>query len=99
MRDYFDVVVSCEDVSRGKPDPEPFLKAASLLGIDPERCVVIEDGEFGFLERRRPAALSHSCLNTQTRAQLAAADIVVETLEEVNAARIMELLGELESDK
>lgn len=43
IRDYFDVIVSADDVSRSKPDPETYLKCASLLGIDPEDCLVFED--------------------------------------------------------
>jgi HAD superfamily hydrolase (TIGR01509 family) len=38
-----DVFVSYEDISKGKPNPEIFLKAAELLKIKPEHCVVIED--------------------------------------------------------
>lgn len=43
IRDYFDVIVSADDVSRSKPDPETYLKCASLLSIDPKDCLVFED--------------------------------------------------------
>ncbi len=43
IRHYFDVIVSADDVSRSKPDPETYLKCASLLGIDPQDCLVFED--------------------------------------------------------
>ncbi len=43
----FDVVVAGDDVSKGKPDPEPYLKAAELLGVAPEACVAIEDSPTG----------------------------------------------------
>lgn len=39
--------VTADDVSRGKPDPAPYLKAASLLDVDPEQCVVFEDSPSG----------------------------------------------------
>lgn len=39
----FDVVVAGDDVSSGKPHPEPYLKAAELLGVAPRDCVAIED--------------------------------------------------------
>jgi sugar-phosphatase len=42
-----DVLTSANDVERGKPDPEPFLRTAQLLKIPPERCVVIEDSSGG----------------------------------------------------
>lgn len=44
---FFDTVVCAEDITRSKPDPEIFLKAARELGIDPAECVVIEDSKLG----------------------------------------------------
>jgi len=43
----FTAVVSGDDVTRGKPNPEVFLKAAALLGVPPGRCVVFEDAPSG----------------------------------------------------
>lgn len=43
----FDAVVAREDVSRGKPDPEVFLKAAALLEVDTTRAIVVEDAPAG----------------------------------------------------
>ena len=43
----FDTVVTGEQVRRGKPDPEPYLTAAERLGVDPRRCVAIEDSRTG----------------------------------------------------
>jgi len=43
IRHYFDAIVSADDVSRSKPDPETYLKCASLLSIDPQDCLVFED--------------------------------------------------------
>jgi HAD superfamily hydrolase (TIGR01509 family) len=47
------VLVAAEDVSRGKPDPEVFLTAATRLGVSPDRCVVVEDAEAGIEAARR----------------------------------------------
>jgi HAD superfamily hydrolase (TIGR01509 family) len=44
---YFDVVVSADDVTYPKPDPEVFLMAAKKMGVSPKDCVVIEDSVFG----------------------------------------------------
>jgi HAD superfamily hydrolase (TIGR01509 family) len=46
-RNSFDVVVTGDNVSRGKPHPEPYLHAARLLGVDPGRCLAIEDSNTG----------------------------------------------------
>ena len=43
----FDVVVTGDAVSQGKPHPEPYLHAARLLGVDPAHCVAIEDSDTG----------------------------------------------------
>lgn len=42
-----DVLVSSEDVSRGKPSPELFFKAAEKLNVSPEYCIVVEDSDVG----------------------------------------------------
>lgn len=43
----FDVTLAAEDVERGKPDPDPYLQAAAALGVDPARCLAIEDSRPG----------------------------------------------------
>jgi mannitol-1-/sugar-/sorbitol-6-phosphatase len=48
-----DVLISSDDVTKGKPDPEGYLKAASRLGVSPDRCVVVEDAPIGILAARR----------------------------------------------
>ena len=45
--DRFDVVVCGDMVSRRKPAPDPYLRAAELLGVDPMRCVAVEDSPTG----------------------------------------------------
>jgi HAD superfamily hydrolase (TIGR01509 family) len=45
----FDVIVAGDDVIHGKPHPEAYLKAASLLGVKPEECVAFEDSISGLL--------------------------------------------------
>lgn len=43
IRHYFKAIVSADDVTHSKPDPESFLKPAQLLGVKPENCIVFED--------------------------------------------------------
>lgn len=49
ISDWFDEVVTADDVTEGKPSPEIFLKAARLLGVDPTRCLAVEDAPAGIL--------------------------------------------------
>ena len=50
--EYLKHLIGSDQVSKGKPDPELFLKAAGVLGIAPERCLVFEDAEPGFQAAR-----------------------------------------------
>lgn len=47
IRDYFAAIVSADDVETSKPDPETFLRAASLLDVLPQNCIVFEDAPKG----------------------------------------------------
>ncbi len=44
---YFDALVSADDVSKHKPDPDTFLECARLMGVEPQFCQVFEDGDLG----------------------------------------------------
>lgn len=53
ISDLFDEVVSADDVQAGKPDPEVFVKAAALLGVEPGRCLALEDAPSGIMAAQR----------------------------------------------
>lgn len=53
IRDYFPVIIGPHHVAKSKPDPEVFLKAAQLMGIAPEDCVVFEDVPHGIEAAKR----------------------------------------------
>lgn len=70
------VLVSADDVHRGKPDPEVFLVAAQRLGVDPARSVVVEDAAAGIEAARRGGMKSIGAGGETLRA----ADVVVSSL-------------------
>ncbi|MFI9232981.1 HAD family hydrolase [Streptomyces rimosus] len=72
-------LIAADDITRGKPDPEPFLLAARRLGVDPARCVVFEDAPAG-LASGRAAGMTTVALTTTHRADELSADVVVEDL-------------------
>ncbi|WP_167154827.1 HAD-IA family hydrolase [Streptomyces sp. MBT27] len=78
------LLVSADDIVRGKPDPEPFLLAAARLGVDPARCVVFEDAPAG-LAAGRAAGMTTVALTTTHRADELVADVVVKDLSAVSA--------------
>lgn len=47
LGDYFDAISDGTNITKSKPDPEVFLKAAQMLGVDPEDALVVEDAEAG----------------------------------------------------
>jgi len=49
LGNYFEYLISSEEVERGKPHPDVFLKGAELIGFEPNLCTVIEDGKNGMI--------------------------------------------------
>jgi len=73
------VLVSADDVSRGKPDPEGYLTAARLLAVRPERCLVVEDTPAG-AEAGRAAQMSVIAVTTTYPAEALRASVCVPDL-------------------
>ena len=77
-----EVLVSVDSVSRGKPDPEPYLVAAQQLGVPPDRCTVFEDAPAG-VAAGKAAGMCVVALTTTVGAEdLAGADRIVANLAE-----------------
>lgn len=89
VRERFAAVVVREDCDRGKPHPEPYLRAASALGLPPRRCVVIEDAPGGVQAAKAAGmvcvAVTHSC----RRELLYEAELVVDDLAGVELAALL----------
>ncbi|NUW32114.1 HAD family phosphatase [Nonomuraea sp. SMC257] len=90
-RERFDAVVTADDVTRTKPDPEPYLTAARLLGVQPVRCVVLEDSPTGVA-----AATAAGCAVVAVPSVLpvepAPGRLVVSSLTEVTIADLRALV-------
>lgn len=83
LRASFPTVVSSEDVAHGKPRPDVFLKAAELMGVDPKRCVVIEDSVAG-VEAGLAAEMDVIAItNSFGRDALGRASAVIDTYAEI----------------
>jgi mannitol-1-/sugar-/sorbitol-6-phosphatase len=79
------VIVFADDVERGKPDPEGYLTAARRLGVDPAEALVVEDAPPGIEAGRAAGMAMVAVVSTHAREELAAADVVLESLEELPA--------------
>lgn len=73
------VLVSSDNVSRGKPDPDPYLQAAAALGYEPADCLVIEDTPAG-IESARRAGMSVIGLTITFPSRLLAPDVLLADL-------------------
>ena len=91
LTDFFQMIVGADDVSRGKPDPEVFLTAAKLLGIDPELCVVFEDAPLG-IEAARRAGMKVVAFTTMLSATelelLPGVHVVADNFEQLDPATL-----------
>ena len=83
VRAYFAAVVTAEDVSRGKPDPEVFLKGAERIGRDPRYCVVFEDAHVGIEAGLAAGSRVIAVATTNPLETLGKADLAVASLEDV----------------
>lgn len=93
LESAFQGVVASEDVSRGKPDPEVFRKAAEVAGLPPPRCVVLEDSHHGVEAARAGGMKAVGVLTTHPREKLGEADRFVDTLAELSVAELARLFG------
>jgi sugar-phosphatase len=75
--------VTSEMVRKGKPDPEPYVKGAKLLGLDPLDCLVIEDSASGARAGKAAGCKVLATLFSHKHEDLEAADYVVESLGDV----------------
>ena len=89
----FSSLVTGSDVTRGKPDPQVFQLAAQRLGLSAEFCAVIEDAIHGVEAAHRAGMACIALTGTATREQLAAADLVVESLCELSPSIVGSLIN------
>lgn len=85
----FRVVLSSDEVPRGKPAPDVYLEAAKRLGVDPKRCVVVEDSGSGILAGKAAGAAVIAVPNQELmppKEALDKADVRLDSLEEFEGA-------------
>lgn len=91
--DHVAVVVTSEDVVRHKPDPEPYLLAARLLGVDPGACVAVEDTPTG-LAAATAAGMATMAVRRAGHevGDLSGADVVVDEVQVAGLRRLLLLV-------
>lgn len=95
LREMFDHIVTSNDVTRSKPDPEGYLIGASRAGVEPRRCAVVEDSVQGVKAGRNAGAYVIGLAGTMTAEALRPhCDIVVNSHAEIDVDRVLEILGQ-----
>jgi sugar-phosphatase len=86
LRGSFRAIIGGEDVTRGKPDPEPYLRAAAALGVDPAGCLVFEDSSVGVAAAKAAGAVCVAVRNALAKItqQLDAADLIIDGFEQLD---------------
>jgi sugar-phosphatase len=73
-------MIAADEITRGKPDPEGYLRGAAALGVAPADCVVVEDAPAGAAAARAAGMRLIALTTTHDAAAMAEADLVVPTL-------------------
>lgn len=93
LQGLFDAIVSADDVSQGKPNPEVFLKGAQKLDRKPERCVVFEDAFVGIEAGKTGGMKVVGIATTHPIEKLTQADIALHDLVDVDPVELAKRLG------
>ena len=89
VAEYFECLISGEEVENSKPAPEIFLKASELINIPPQECIVIEDSENGVIAAKRAGMYCIGYLDNKYPEQnLSLADITVDDFRNINLSII-----------
>ncbi|OGV70289.1 MAG: hypothetical protein A2283_00305 [Lentisphaerae bacterium RIFOXYA12_FULL_48_11] len=92
--------ISADEAKHTKPHPDPFLRCASRLGVQPENCTIIEDSIYGLQAGRTAGMTTIALTGTTTEGILAQyADKVVYTLRDLNPKTIHHLISSRKSEK
>lgn len=93
LRSNVDVVIDGSQVTRSKPDPQGYLLAARMLGLDPRQCFVFEDSLQGLAAGRASGAMVVGVATTYQHRQIAGlADIVVDFASQVTVEQLLRML-------
>ncbi|HBG28057.1 MAG: hypothetical protein A2Y10_20035 [Planctomycetes bacterium GWF2_41_51] len=95
--DYFDVIVTAEDVEKGKPDPQGYLMAMQNINkkfnsqILPNECVVIEDSHWGISAAKNAGMRIIGVTNSYPANELEDADLIINSVSELTIADLNKL--------
>jgi len=92
IRDYFDVIINSTMVTKPKPDPQVYLKAAEKLNVPPEKCVVFEDSLAGIKSGNSAGMKVVGITTGHTAAELQPVNLVIDDYMGLTIPKIAALL-------
>ena len=81
---YFQKIITAEDITKSKPDPEGYLKALSLFGINADKAVVIEDSPSGVKAAKAAGIKCIAVLHTTSEDRLVDADKIISSIADLD---------------
>lgn len=93
IRNYFDAIVTGDDVKIGKPHPDAYLITAEKLHVDPAACLVLEDATKGIQSAKAAGCMCIAIRNPNVPPQdFTEADVVVDRIDDITLKKIEELV-------
>ncbi len=100
LADYFDVIVTADDVEKGKPDPEGYLLALKKLNGIPDvliaakQCVVIEDSHWGIVAAKKAGMKVVAVTNSYPAGELKEADVIIKSVKQLKISDLQKLCSD-----
>jgi HAD superfamily hydrolase (TIGR01509 family) len=90
IKEYFNILLSGEEIENSKPEPDIFLKVAELLNVNPSECLVVEDSKSGTIAAKKAGmkCIGYQNLNSGNQ-DLSEADIIVNDIREIDIKKMM----------
>ena len=79
----FDHITTGDNVKKGKPYPEPYLRAAKALGVKPKECLVIENAPYGVASAKSAGMFCVALTSSLPKEYLKGADVIADSLDDV----------------
>ena len=88
--DMFDVIICGDDIAKGKPSPDPYLKGMDKLGVEPENCIIVENSPIGVTSAKASGSYCIAICSTLNNVHLAKADEIFMNFDEMSKADVFD---------
>jgi beta-phosphoglucomutase len=92
IEQYFDVIITSKQCTRGKPDPQVFTLAIEGLGLEAKQCAVVEDAPAGVQAALAAGATAIALTGNHPPEALSSAHLIINSLQQLSAQKIKELI-------